>query len=321
MRGSPPAIETIGAPHSSTAATACSTGMRCFSTDAGCWILPQPAHLRLQANSGSSSMISGYFSTLLIFCFIRYVPSFTVRWSGMAMSCCLRIPALAPRRPVCQLGHAICLEHTACMSHDVCMPAKPQPRRAEHASDTRAALVAAARRLFAAHGYDGTGTEQIVADARVTRGALYHHFRDKADLFRAVMAEAAGSIAQRLIDEQLALEAPSPLAEIQEGISAFLDVCVGGDFQRIVLVDGPRVLGSDAWEELVERYGRGILEEWLNRCVEAGDLAAVPVPALARLLIAMLTEASLAIARSATPSETRAEFGIVLDRMLTGLRP
>ncbi|HJY67564.1 MAG TPA: TetR/AcrR family transcriptional regulator, partial [Streptosporangiaceae bacterium] len=171
------------------------------------------------------------------------------------------------------------------------MPTKPQPRRAEHASDTRAALVAAARRLFAANGYDGTGTEQIVADARVTRGALYHHFRDKADLFRAVMAEAAGSIAQRLIDEQLALEAPSPLAEIQEGISAFLDVCVGGDFQRIVLVDGPRVLGSDAWEELVERYGRGILEEWLNRCMEAGDLEAVPVRALARLLIAMLTEA------------------------------
>jgi AcrR family transcriptional regulator len=198
---------------------------------------------------------------------------------------------------------------------------QPQPRRSEHASDTRAALVASARRLFAARGYDGTGTEQIVADARVTRGALYHHFRDKADLFRAVMAEAAGSVAQRLIDEQLASEAVSPLAEIQDGISAFLDVCVDGDFQRIVLVDGPRVLGSDAWEELVERYGRGILEEWLDRGVQAGDLEAVPVRALARLLIAMLTEASLAIARSDTPAETRAELGIVLDRMLTGLRP
>ena len=181
------------------------------------------------------------------------------------------------------------------------MPAKPQPRHTEHASDTRSALVASARRLFAAHGYDGTGTEQIVTDARVTRGALYHHFRDKADLFRAVMAEAAGSVAQQLIDEQLASEALSPLAEIQKGISAFLDVCVGGDFQRIVLVDGPRVLGSDAWEELVERYGRGILEEWLDRCVEAGDLEAVPVRALARLLIAMLTEASLAIGALGDP--------------------
>lgn len=201
------------------------------------------------------------------------------------------------------------------------MPANPQPRRTEHVSDTRAALIASARRLFAAHGYDGTGTEQIVADARVTRGALYHHFRDKADLFRAVMAEAAGSVAQRLIDEQLASQAPSPLTEVRDGISAFLDVCVAGDFQRIVLVDGPRVLGADAWEELVDRYGRGILEQWLDRCIEAGDLAAVPVRGLARLLIAMLTEASLAIARSADPAETRAELGVVLDRMLTGLQP
>ena len=201
------------------------------------------------------------------------------------------------------------------------MAAKPQPRRAEHASDTREALVASARRLFAAQGFDGTGTEQIVADARVTRGALYHHFRDKADLFRAVMAEAAGSVAQRLIDEQLASQAASPLAEIQDGISAFLDVCVGGDFQRIVLVDGPRVLGSDAWDELVERYGRGILEEWLDRCVQAGDLQPMPVRALARLLIAMLTEASLAIARSDTPAQARAEFGVVVDHMLVGLRP
>ena len=201
------------------------------------------------------------------------------------------------------------------------MAAKPQPRRAEHASDTRGALVASARRLFAAQGFDGTGTEQIVADARVTRGALYHHFRDKADLFRAVMAEAAGSVAQRLIDEQLASEAASPLAEIQDGISAFLDVCVGGDFQRIVLVDGPRVLGSEAWDELVDRYGRGILEEWLDRCVQAGDLQEIPVRALARLLIAMLTEASLAIARSDTPAQARAEFGVVVDHMLVGLRP
>jgi AcrR family transcriptional regulator len=200
------------------------------------------------------------------------------------------------------------------------MPAKPQPRRTEHAADTRTALVAAARRLFAAHGYDGTGTEQIVADARVTRGALYHHFRDKADLFRAAMAEAAGEVAQRLIDEQLASESPSPLAEIRDGVSAFLDVCVdGGDFQRIVLVDGPRVLGADAWDQLVERYGRGLLEEWLSRAIAAGDIEPVPVRPLARLLIAMLTEASLAIAGSSDPADVRAGMGTTLDRLLVGL--
>lgn len=201
------------------------------------------------------------------------------------------------------------------------MAAKPQPRRAEHALDTRAALVAAARRLFAAQGYDGTGTEQIVAEARVTRGALYHHFRDKADLFRAAMAEAAAAVAMELTDEQLAAESASPLTDIREGVSAFLDVCVGGDFQRIVLVDGPRVLGADAWEELVERYGRGLLEEWLDRAASTGDIALVPTGPLARLLIAMLTEASLAIARAADPLRARAELGEVLDRLLTGLRP
>jgi AcrR family transcriptional regulator len=201
------------------------------------------------------------------------------------------------------------------------MATKPQPRRAEHAADTREALIAAARRLFAAHGYDGTGTEQIVAEARVTRGALYHHFRDKADLFRAAMAEAAAEVALRLTDEQLASEAASPLDDIREGVSAFLDVCVGGDFQRIVLVDGPRVLGAEAWDELVDRYGRGLLEEWLARAVEAGDIDAVPTGALARLLIAMLTEAGLAIARAAEPAGARAELGAVLDRLLTGLRP
>jgi len=194
-------------------------------------------------------------------------------------------------------------------------------RRAEHAADTRDALIGAARRLFAAHGFDGTGTEQIVAEARVTRGALYHHFRDKADIFRAAMAEAAADVATRLIDEQTATDAQSPMAEIREGVSAFLDVCVDGDFQRIVLVDGPRVLGSDAWEDLVEQYGRGILEEWLERCVGTGDLEDMPLRALARLLIAMLTEASLAIARADDPQSERAAFGETLDRILTGLRP
>ena len=199
--------------------------------------------------------------------------------------------------------------------------ARSRARRAEHAADTREALLAAARRLFAAQGFDGTGTEQIVAEARVTRGALYHHFKDKGDLFRAVMAEAAGEVATRLIDEQLAAEATSPLTEIRDGVSAFLDVCVGGDFQRIVLVDGPRVLGADAWEELVDRYGRTILEEWLDRAAAAGDLDAVPVRALARMLIAMLTESSLVIARAVDPGAERAALGEVLDRILVGLRP
>jgi AcrR family transcriptional regulator len=200
------------------------------------------------------------------------------------------------------------------------MVAQSQGRRAQHAWDTRTALIAVARRMFAAAGYDGTGTEQIVAEAQVTRGALYHHFRDKADLFRAVMEEAAGEVARRLTDDQTQSEG-SPLDQISDGVSAFLDVCVGGDFQRIVLIDGPRVLGEQAWDQLVERYGRALLEEWLTRAITAGDMEPVPVRPLARLLIAMLTEASLTIADAADPAATRAELGVTLARLLDGLRP
>jgi len=174
--------------------------------------------------------------------------------------------------------------------------------------------------MFAANGYDGTGTEQIVAEARVTRGALYHHFRDKADLFRAVMEEAAGEVARRLTDDQSQSDRSS-LDEISDGVSAFLDVCVAGDFQRIVLIDGPRVLGEQAWDQLVERHGRSLLEEWLTRAVSAGDMDPLPARPLARLLIAMLTEASLAIAGAPDPAATRAELGITLTRLLDGMRP
>ena len=98
-------------------------------------------------------------------------------------------------------------------------------RRAEHIADTRAALVQAARELFAERGYQGTGTEDIVARARVTRGALYHHFRDKADLFRVVVQTVASELAQRLVAEELG-HAPGGAGgawgQLREGVQAFL---------------------------------------------------------------------------------------------------
>ena len=86
MSGSPPAMDTIGAPHSSIAASACATGIRCLSTSCGCWILPQPAHLRLHAKSGSSSTSSGNLSFPAIFWRIRYAPIRRLWRSGMVMT-------------------------------------------------------------------------------------------------------------------------------------------------------------------------------------------------------------------------------------------
>jgi AcrR family transcriptional regulator len=199
-------------------------------------------------------------------------------------------------------------------------------RRDEHVADTRQALVDAARTLFTEQGYAATGTEEIVAAARVTRGALYHHFHDKSDLFRAVMEQIAREVAEHLIDAELARPAASsqPSAdawdEVRDGLRAFLDLCVvTDDFQRIVLVEGPAVLGHEAWDDLVARHGSNLLAEWLSRAVERGRIAPLPIEPLTRLLIAMISESSLYIARAADRPAARAAMGTVLDRLLHGL--
>jgi AcrR family transcriptional regulator len=198
-------------------------------------------------------------------------------------------------------------------------------RRTEHAADTRQALVDAARRLFAELGFAATGTEEIVAGARVTRGALYHHFKDKNDLFRAVMEQVAREVADELISAELAGNGLAPAgatawAEVRGGLSAFLDLCVAtDDFQRIVLVEGPVVLGHEAWDDLVAQYGSNLLTEWLSRAMEQGSIAPVPVQPLTRLLIAMIVETSLYIARAGDRAAARVAMGAALDRLLDGL--
>jgi AcrR family transcriptional regulator len=197
-------------------------------------------------------------------------------------------------------------------------------RRDEHVADTRQALVDAARTLFTQQGYAATGTEEIVAAARLTRGALYHHFHDKTDLFRAVMEQIAREVAEHLIDAELSRPAaPAPADawdEVRDGLRAFLDLCVvTDDFQRIVLVEGPAVLGHEAWDDLVARHGSNLLAEWLSRAVDQGRITSLPIAPLTRLLIAMISESSLYIARAQDRSAARAEMGQVLDRFLAGL--
>lgn len=203
-------------------------------------------------------------------------------------------------------------------------------RRDEHVADTRQALVDAARTLFTEQGYAATGTEEIVAAARVTRGALYHHFRDKTDLFRAVMEQVAREVAEDLINAGRPAGDRRPPAgqrtgqhawhEVRDGLRAFLDLCVvTDDFQRIVLVEGPAVLGHEAWDGLVARHGSNLLAQWLSRSVEEGSIAPAPVQPLTRLLIAMISESSLYIARARDRVAARAEMGVAFDHLLGGL--
>ena len=195
-------------------------------------------------------------------------------------------------------------------------------RRAEHTADTRRALLRAARTLFAERGYTATGTEDIVAAAQVTRGALYHHFKDKADLFRAVMGECAQDMAERLVEQETARaesESGDAWTLLRHGFQSFLDACNDPDFQRIVLVEGPAVLGHSAWDALVEEHGYVLLAEELTRAVDEGSISPMPIGPLTRMLASLISEASLYIARAEDHVTARKEAGEVLERLLTGL--
>lgn len=191
--------------------------------------------------------------------------------------------------------------------------------QAERSEATRAALIDAARPLFAERGYAGVGAEEIVRAAGLTRGALYHHFGGKRDLFEAVYERLEAELAQRIAEGALGGGATDPLAAMRAGAEMFLRACTEPDVQRIVLLDGPSVLGWDRWREIAAEHGLGLIEATLRAAVEAGAIAEQPVAPLAHVLMGALDEAAMLVARAEDPELMRAEVGRTLDSLLAGL--
>jgi AcrR family transcriptional regulator len=189
----------------------------------------------------------------------------------------------------------------------------------ERSAATRAALVDAARELFTERGFAGVGTETIVRAAGVTRGALYHQFADKVELFAAVYESVEERLGQRVDDRISAAGETDPLAMMRLGAEVWLDACAEPEVQRIALIDGPAVLGWQRWREIGLRYGLGLLEAILTHAMNVGRIPRRPVPPLAHVLIGALDEAALYIARADDPSRARAEMGDVIDELLVGL--
>ncbi len=199
----------------------------------------------------------------------------------------------------------------------------PAPRPAsaavaERAEATRAAIVSAARLLFVERGYHETSTEEIVARAGVgTRGALYHHFADKRALFVAVfeaveqdlVAAAGASLADDL----------SPLELLRAGLIGFLDASLTPEVQRVLLIDGPAVLGWQEWRAIEARYGLGGIRAMLELAMADGSLPPQPSAALAHILLAAADEAALYIVNAGDPLAAREQSVTALDNLLTGL--
>lgn len=192
-------------------------------------------------------------------------------------------------------------------------------RRAEYAEATRKALLDAGLELFGERGYANTSTEQIVRRARVTRGALYHHFSGKAELFRSVVEALEESLAQEIMTNAFA--SPDPWEVITMGAEGFLDTCLRPEVQRILLLDAPAVLGWETWREIDARYSLGMTRQALLGAMEAGAIEGYPVDALAHMLVGALHNAAHFIVESDDPTKARAEAGETLTRVLEGLRP
>jgi AcrR family transcriptional regulator len=190
--------------------------------------------------------------------------------------------------------------------------------KAAQSEATRAALIATARALFAERGYAGVGTEEIVRAAGVTRGALYHHFAGKKELFEAVYEDV-----ERQLVEQIAASAISsatdPLEALHAGAQAFLDACEDPAVQRIALVDAPSVLGWEQWREIGLRYGFGLVRATVEAAMDAGLIERQPVDALSHLLLGAIDEGAMLIARADDGGTTREEVGATVKRLLDAL--
>jgi AcrR family transcriptional regulator len=180
-------------------------------------------------------------------------------------------------------------------------------------------VLAAARSSFGRKGYAQTSVEEIAAAARVTKGAVYHHFAGKEALFRAVYAEVeaeAQACAVGAGDPQ-----EPPIDQLAAMMNAYLDAALDEEIRRITLIDGPAVLGlePDAANDQQATYVN--LRSFIATSIAHGQIADLDPGLLTDLIGGLAWLGSLLIARASDPELTRAELGQALGAMLRGLAP
>ena len=201
------------------------------------------------------------------------------------------------------------------------MSAHPRVRRTQagRSAATREALIAAARRLFAAQGFAEVATDAIATEAGVTRGALYHQFADKVALFDAVVDAVEADIVARLAEQAAAAGVSDPVEGMRRAVRSWLEICVEPEIHRIALIDGPSVLGWARWREVCQRHVFGLVEVVLTQAMEEGRIRPQPVRPLAHVFMGASDEAALYVAEAADHARARAEMIEVLDQLIDGV--
>jgi AcrR family transcriptional regulator len=192
----------------------------------------------------------------------------------------------------------------------------PRTQR-ERSETTTTQLVTAARELFAADGYAATLLDTVVDAAGVTKGALYHHFAGKRELFEAVFEREQQRLAE--VSRAAYRRRRDPWAGFEEACRAFLDASLDPGVQRITLLDGPAVLGWERLRAIEDRYTVAQLRAALERAVEEGSIAPRPIEPLVQMLNGAICEAAMLAARSdnqrAATRQVQRELRVWLDAL------
>ncbi|MGH3735692.1 MAG: TetR/AcrR family transcriptional regulator [Micromonosporaceae bacterium] len=191
-------------------------------------------------------------------------------------------------------------------------------RRDEYSDITRRALIDSAMSLIAERGYASTSLDEVTARARVTKGALYHHFRGKRALFEAVFD--AKELAVIADVAAVMREHSEPIEMVRSGLGVFLDSCLDPGYQRIVLQEGPSVLGYERWREREEQYTLGVVRGVVVSLIDTGEYPALPVETVTRMLFGALAAGASAIAGAVNKERVREEVESTVILILEGLR-
>jgi len=195
-------------------------------------------------------------------------------------------------------------------------------RRSEYAEQTRAALLTAAAEAFAEHGFTATSITQIAASARVTKGAVYHHFSDKQSLFEAVMHQY-NEAAQGSVYEAVAKHTDDVWEAAMAALEATLDVCADPVAGRLIYLEGPIGLGWRRWRESERQYTHRNVRQMLLSSIEAGIFRDdIPVDAMAQVVAGMITHAGIALAEAPARQRKRIrrDLQAAITQVLRGLR-
>ena len=193
-----------------------------------------------------------------------------------------------------------------------------KPLRVRQAEATRSLLIEVARQNFTEHGYAATSIDDIIQQAGVARGALYHHFSGKEALFRAVYEAVEGEVASRVM-EAAASNATSPWDAVRAGLSTFLDACLDPAFRRIVILDSVSVLQAHVLEVGIDPVELPMLRTVLTPLLGTTAFGGIAIESLAYVALGGLYGASLYIARASDPRAARAEADLVIETLIGGL--